>query len=406
MSTNGQSTTQRRADRATLADLVITGAHALQAHDDDNLDLTPEHRELLDTIIREVDRRTLTQSELATLRRSMSAAEGLPFREPIAVWIEREFLIPCSWLPAARAGILAGRGGAGKSRLALQLAYALVTGAPFLDSAGGIEYSDATGKAPDPCNVVVASWEDEEEEIGRRLQSFCADREVGSSIKGLTTVAMTDHLWHQPRGASVGELSDVGRMLQAGCEEREARLLVIDPVAAAYGGDDNSGPAVRAFMAQWDTWARESGCAVLFVIHQPKLRGKSPLGQDDAYAGSHQYQAAARFVWVLDRKEEPEDEKKVRGASDNEKDRYGHVLRCDKSSYGAPPDPVLIHMCGKRGRMGPHWRPLTMDAVTNRPDQFYETETMRRARLNDERHNGRFDQDAFDPWDEVPEEAL
>ena len=82
-------------------------------------------------------------------------------------WPDREWLIP-GWLPVGRLGMLSGRGGRGKSRLALQLA----ARGPFVPAARrpGNDTAvsdanlalDATHTGP----VVYASWEDEREEAG------------------------------------------------------------------------------------------------------------------------------------------------------------------------------------------------------------------------------------------------
>lgn len=325
---------------------------------------------------------SITPSDLDLLRPALQVAESLPVHDAIPAVFEREFLVPGAWLPADRAGMLAGRGGVGKSRLALQLVYALSTGRPFLGEAGGIEYSEAAGLEPESCGTVYASWEDEVAEIGSRLAAFCTDSEMEKPIGGMAIVPMTDAVWEQPPGAHVGSLSSAGRKLQTLCEVRKARLLVVDPVASAYGGDDNRGPSVRAFVSSWDAWAQAARCAVLFIIHPPKLRGGSGEdNSDNAYAGSHQFQAAARFVWRLERVPEPDDKRKRRQGADDTK-RFAYELRCDKASYGMSPSSVALQLAAKTNRSGVYWR--AVDGM-----EYEDDETLRR-RLQDKRR-GEYD---------------
>ena len=75
--------------------------------------------------------------------------------------LPRRWLID-GWLAAGRIALLSGRGGAGKSKLAVQLAYAI--------AAGRQEWFEGGPKLNDIGNpIVFASWEDEREELHRRL---------------------------------------------------------------------------------------------------------------------------------------------------------------------------------------------------------------------------------------------
>jgi len=77
---------------------------------------------------------------------------------------DREWLIP-DWLPAGRIGLLTGEGEKGKSLLALQLAAHMAAG-------GGLWLGRGIKEVMPPVSdgvVVIAHWEDEAEEIRRRL---------------------------------------------------------------------------------------------------------------------------------------------------------------------------------------------------------------------------------------------
>ena len=76
--------------------------------------------------------------------------------------------------------------------------------------------------------------------------------------------------------ATLGELTQNGRWLRRSCEELDARLVVVDSLAAAYGSDENQRGLVRAFLGSWDAWARDTRCAVLIIAIHPSPGAPSP----------------------------------------------------------------------------------------------------------------------------------
>ena len=236
----------------------------------------------------------------------------------IGPWPDREWLIE-GWLPVGRLGMLSGRGGRGKSRLALQLVARMAASpaarGPFVPAARGPGNDtavsdanlalDATHAGP----VVYASWEDEREEAGRRIAKFGADElatpaDLAGRLRYLD-LRGEGPLWG-PGGearhlAALGELTPVGRRVRATCEILDARLLVVDSLAGAYGSDENVRALVRAFCADWDRWATDARCAVMLVSHPPKTPGGAGAGQVDRdYAGSTDWHGAARWRWTMD----------------------------------------------------------------------------------------------------------
>ena len=59
----------------------------------------------------------------------------------------------------------------------------------------------------------------------------------------------------------------------------QTRLLIIDPLAAAFVQNENDRALVRAFLSALDQWAEDHSCAVLIISHPPK--------GDSAQSGSH-----------------------------------------------------------------------------------------------------------------------
>ena len=84
--------------------------------------------------------------------------------------------------------------------------------------------------------------------------------------------------------SSLAELTAAGRRVRAFCEDKKARLLILDPVAAVFASDENNRGLVRAFCADWDGWALATGCAVLLIAHPPK-DGPNPYSWQQRLAG-------------------------------------------------------------------------------------------------------------------------
>ena len=216
----------------------------------------------------------------------------------------RQWLID-DWLPRGRLTMLHGRGGGGKSRLALQLAVALTrTGGDGIwlppSPRGGhhMPLVDAD-VCESPC--VVVSAEDDPDEILRRLLevSLAADpAELGDMLSD--RLALIDGRGRGPMyGPKVGahmatraEMLPFGGEVLARAADRDARLLILDPLAAVYGGSEIERAAVREFAGYLDMWAQTHDCAVLILAHPSKSDG-------DELSGSTDWHAAPRAVWRL-----------------------------------------------------------------------------------------------------------
>ena len=141
-----------------------------------------------------------------------------------------------------------GVGGIGKSRLILQLAAGIASGGgegdAWIDAPAGIL---ALGNAI-PANgapVVYASYEDEFDELARRLAELS-----GGNAPWVTPERVRPNfiapgydgrgpVWGPSPGqhiATAAGLTRTGEMVRQVCEREGAALLILDPLAAAYGG--------------------------------------------------------------------------------------------------------------------------------------------------------------------------
>lgn len=211
---------------------------------------------------------------------------------------ERDWIIK-NWLPANCVSMLTGEGGVGKSYLALQVASALATG--FKDCYF-LEQENPTSTPP--CNVVYAAWEDELDEVARRI------RYIKGQLKWPDLAKIERHFSYidlkqlgpawgpaEEKHISVrGSLLASGKALLRICEEKKASLLVLDPSAGAFGGNENDRAAVREYTGYLSGWCVENTCAVWLLAHPPK--------SESSYSGSTDWLGSVRSLWNLGKRKE------------------------------------------------------------------------------------------------------
>ena len=260
------------------------------------------------------------------------------------------------WLPAGRVSMLTGEGGAGKSRLALQLAAGIVTGG---DSDSGwidapIDCLRLGPSVGDGRPVIFASWEDTEDDFARRLAELSGQAAPWIKPELLTLLKVADlsgygPAWGQSHPASLPKLTETGQELRAAAEILGAALLVLDPVAAAYAGNENDRGQVRQFIADWDAWGRATNCGVLILAHPPKSGAE--------YSGSTDWNGAVRSRWAM--------QKVRRGPAPSTKGQDNRPeewqLSLPKRNYGPEVTPLVLLIDNTAGALRWQAEPWDME---------------------------------------------
>jgi RecA-family ATPase len=176
-----------------------------------------------------------------------------------------------SWLahgriPAADLTLYSGNGGAGKTETALQLPVAVAA-----------DLGDWLGSVVESGLALFLSCEEPEENIRDRIERICKHRNIDPyAIDNL-------HL-HFPDLEStwLASADRTGRVvktqlfteIESWIKTHRPRLVVIDSIAAVFGGEAIARRQVRTFLAMLRKVAREYDTAVVLLDH-PSVRGMS-----------------------------------------------------------------------------------------------------------------------------------
>ena len=254
----------------------------------------------------------------------------------------REWLID-QWLPANTVTMFTGQGGAGKSWLTLQAVCQV--GCGFRDAYLDPDFkreADVTTRR----NVVFATYEDEPAEIKRRLQALAngmpwIENALDTIKQHLHIVDMRGigSVWGPGIGkhiANTGDLLAAGEDLREICEDKEARLLVMDPLSGAFGGNENDRTAVYDFVSSFRQWGDSAQCAMLVIGHLPK----SQEGKAAGFSGSTAWEASARSMWMLSQESFTEEKKDANRKKGETETKQCWTLEHTKSNY-APMQPKI-----------------------------------------------------------------
>lgn len=261
---------------------------------------------------------------------------------------------PRSWLlrdtrQADRPGLLAmgevasliAAGGVGKTMLLFQLAIAVATGEPWLETF-----------APDIAvlgrRVLFLLGEEDEAEARRRL--FSASRHartpaagaiVVMPLKGHSAVLMGNDQDRNP--AATGFHSWLSEYLR----REKFALCILDPMARFAGAMAEKDTAVATFFVTLLEALCRSGCATLLAHHTPKQsRGTGPLVADPSARGVTALFDGVRSEFTL-----MAQSLKSKIEDPDVRERLGTIvtLKCSKANYGREAEPVVL----RRAQGGP-----------------------------------------------------
>ena len=152
-------------------------------------------------------------------------------------------------------------------------------------------------------------------------------------------------------------LLELGDALLRRAEAVRPRLIVLDPAAGTYGGNENDRAAVRAFLSWLGDAAARTGAAVLLGAHPPKS-GDATAGANGgaSYSGSTDWRNAARALWTLEPATVPGWEWTPEGGG-KARPATASRLRLGKSNYG--PEGATAWLALRRERDIVRWDETT-----------------------------------------------
>ncbi len=303
----------------------------------------------------------------------------------------REWLAP-AWLPAGRAALLTGTGGSGKSLLALQLAAGIAGGDrnPLHgDPRGGADQGPMLDG--NPGLALFCTWEDEPDEILRRLAWAAVDREALADRLHVADLAGLGPLWAADPDDGPAE-TEAGKAVADLIRTVRPRLAVIDPTAGAYGDSENDRAAVRAWLAHLGALAAETGAAVLLIAHPPKERA----GDRRDYSGSTDWRGGVRALWRLAPESVPGLTGAPNGQGKPKAPAKAHALTIAKANYARDGRRAWLRLQVVDGPGGPEeppallrWEEATAREAANAYHKWRGWDDPKRKNSNAKDGNGR-----------------
>jgi RecA-family ATPase len=284
--------------------------------------------------------RTLRQSgvysESQNLKAQVRYANPLPAIDP-RDWQgqtvpERQWFVE-GLIPDRTVTNLSGAGGSGKTEIILQL----IAASSLQTQWFGKDVSIG------PCLYYGA--EDEADELHRRLETIVrrAGRQL-SELEGIRLIPMAglDAVLAEPDRKGTLAATAIFPKLEAEAKALRPKLIVIDPSADVFGGDEINRSQVRKFISMLRGLAIDFDCAVLLLSH-PSLTG---LNSGTGTSGSTAWNNSVRSRLYLEIPNESPD---------------ARVLKVVKANYGKTGEAIAIR-----------WNDGVYD-LDNGPDPVVET---------------------------------
>ena len=195
-----------------------------------------------------------------------------------------QWLVP-DLLPAQKVGLLIAPGGTGKSFLALQMAFSVASGAPFL----------GRWEIDTPGSVLYLAAEDDRDDVHRRLRSITdsmipffdgdqntLDGYLQNASRHLHVLSRVGkpNLLTVADGKEVSRTNRVEQLIEAANRLTDLKLIIIDPVKRFAGGDENSQEDMTRFVETLEHVRQQTGTNVLALHHANKASQRTDTGLD------------------------------------------------------------------------------------------------------------------------------
>ncbi len=265
---------------------------------------------------RSTDPISTAKALIANLENAMSIDKRLPVMSPIGS-VDRaqaEFILK-DWIPIPKntVSFITAPGGSGKSWIVLQMAarYCIenIVGKAFLWLS-----EDPEGLSAHRFDTIMSKVLETSQTFGERLQiSNSPTPTLVTEERNRKLVA--DPIWHELK-----------RMFD------QFDLIILDPLIAFFGGDENNNGHARFFMQLFTTYAAENNKTIVFIHHSSK-------GTTGA-RGASAFIDAVRSVYEIDRIrmkvdiQSSDGKNKVGEENDPSKD-HQRIIRLTKDNYGA-----------------------------------------------------------------------
>lgn len=229
-----------------------------------------------------------------------------PTKIPVRPWLVPGLLIRCA------THVLVAPGGSGKSLFNLQKAIMLATGIPWGEWSPRGRYRS-----------LIINAEDDIDEQRRRLSAALKVMNPPRHLlEGMVHLADDPHslvvVRVDPRSRQM-ITTPMAEAITAYVRDREIDVLIVDPFAETFEGDENSNSEIKWAMKVWRDIARETNCAVVLVHHTVKY-ASGGAGNADIVRGGGAIVNSTRISATL--MTMTEDEAKVLGLPDDERFRY------------------------------------------------------------------------------------
>ncbi|MYE03511.1 MAG: AAA family ATPase [Bacteroidetes bacterium SB0662_bin_6] len=212
------------------------------------------------------------------------------------------------WIPSGMVSLLGGHGEVGKSFASLWLCMRIALGeVRWFDVLEGTHQTELGTRPPEVMQegrVLYAGFEDTLDTMYSRVfRKFIEGQDDAVLEKVRDNVCVlrgTSPLFAPLAGKHRDtqlRITEAGRIFEDAVKTIVPRLVVIDPIVAAFSGNISDSVAVRAFIRFLQRLAEDTGAAILMVGHLPK--GGTSTARSFASAGSADWQNGSRAAMTL-----------------------------------------------------------------------------------------------------------